>query len=271
MATSTNWQLAHEAASRYEQILVPAILGPAARLLVDAAALQAGESVLDVGCGTGAAARYAAEKVGPSGRVIGIDINPGMIQVAKSLPPVQGAPIEWKEKSAIQNDLDDQSVDVILCAQTLQFLNEKQGACIEMHRVLKTGGRSGMSLWCEIRENPYFHVLVKVITECLGREVAAGLLSAFSLSDKDLIHDMILGAGYQKVEMETVQLDLHLPRLKDFVPRHNSATPMAAGFNSVPSVLRQTVVDEVCRRLANYNSQAGYHIPFRTLVVLASK
>ena len=116
MATSTQWQMAREGAMRYEQILVPAILGPAARALVDWSAVQSGETVLDVGCGTGVAARYAAEQAGPSGRVIGIDVNAGMIDVAKSLPPVQGAAIEWHEKSAYQLPLAEQAVDVALCA-----------------------------------------------------------------------------------------------------------------------------------------------------------
>jgi ubiquinone/menaquinone biosynthesis C-methylase UbiE len=87
MATSTQWQLARAAAERYEQILVPAILGPVARMLVEWANLRHGETVLDVGCGTSAAARYAAEQVGPTGRVVGVDINAGMIEVARSLAP----------------------------------------------------------------------------------------------------------------------------------------------------------------------------------------
>src|SRR5688572_1326585 len=118
MAISTEWQLAREAAERYEQILVPAILGPAARALVDWSALKSGESVLDVGAGTGAATRYAAELVGSSGRVIGIDVNGGMIEVAKSLSPIQGAVIEWHEKSAYELPLEDQTVDAVLSAQT---------------------------------------------------------------------------------------------------------------------------------------------------------
>jgi ubiquinone/menaquinone biosynthesis C-methylase UbiE len=54
MATSTQWQLARDAAERYERILVPAILGPVARALVEWSSLSDGEAVLDIGCGTGA-------------------------------------------------------------------------------------------------------------------------------------------------------------------------------------------------------------------------
>ena len=72
-------QQAREAAERYQSILTPAILGPFARALVDFAALQMGERIIDVGCGTGAAARYAAEAVGNSGCVTGVDVNAGSV------------------------------------------------------------------------------------------------------------------------------------------------------------------------------------------------
>ena len=100
MATSKQWQLARDAAERYERILVPAILGPAARSLVEWANLRDGERVADIGCGTGAATRLAAEKVGASGRVAGVDVNAGVINVAQSVAPVRGAAIEWFDNSA---------------------------------------------------------------------------------------------------------------------------------------------------------------------------
>lgn len=263
MAISTEWQLAREDAERYEQILVPAILGPAARALVDWSALKGGESVLDVGSGTGAAARYAAELVGSSGRVIGIDVNAGMIEVAKSLPPIQGAAIEWHEKSAYELPSKDQAVDVVLCAQTLQFVKDRELALSEMYRVLKPGGRLVMSLWSEIEENPYFQVLVDAVSKHIGEETTVGLREIFSLSNADEIRALLESAGFTNIEMTVKQLELDLPELTDFVPRHISATPMATGFNAAEQAAQQAVIQEVSAQLALYESTDSITIPFR--------
>lgn len=146
MTTSKQWQLAHESAERYETILTPAILGPLARALVDVASLLPDQSVLDVGCGTGAAARHAATAVGESARVIAVDVNAAMIAVARSLPPVSGAQIDYRQADASRLPLDDETVDLVLCAQTLQFLPQKRASLREMRRVLKSGGRIALSL-----------------------------------------------------------------------------------------------------------------------------
>src|SRR5258707_3337905 len=86
MSEHEQWQVTAKAAELYERYPARYILGPWAPLLVDAARLVAGDRVLDVACGTGVVARAAAKRVGPTGRVVGVDLNPGMISVARSLP-----------------------------------------------------------------------------------------------------------------------------------------------------------------------------------------
>ncbi len=70
------------AAENYERYFVPVIATPVADDLLSAAAVEHGERVLDVACGTGVIARLAAERVGSSGKVVGIDVAPDMIEVA---------------------------------------------------------------------------------------------------------------------------------------------------------------------------------------------
>lgn len=271
MSTSKKWQLQRDAAERYEQILVPAILGPFARALVEAANLQPGEAVMDVGCGTGAAARFAAEHVGPSGRVIGVDVNVGMIEVAKSLSAVDGASIEWFENTAYQLPLPDQSMDIVLCAQTLQFLNDRPKALSEMYRMLKRGGRVAVSLWCPIKESPYFHNLIEAVAQHIGRDTADGLGAAFALSNSDNILSLLTAAGFENVEMTRKQIDLDLPHLIEFVPRHISATPMVTGFNAAEEAVQNRVINDMVERLAHFKASGGVQIPFRSYLALGYK
>src|SRR5688572_16424341 len=107
------WQLDGNGPEVYARHLVPAIFQPWAGLLVERAALRAGQRVLDVACGTGVVACLAAVPVGRAGSVVGVDINPGMIAVARSLPAIEGAPIEWREGDATALGFADASFDTV--------------------------------------------------------------------------------------------------------------------------------------------------------------
>jgi SAM-dependent methyltransferase len=263
MVTSTQWQLAREAAGRYLKILEPAILGPFAQALVTWSNLRPGQTAVDVGCGTGAAARYAAAALGPAGRVIGVDVNRGMIEVARSRPPVQGAPIEWYQENAYQLPFRDQTADVVLCAQTLQFLTDRHQALAEMRRILRPGGRLAVSLWRPLDENPYFQALLATITDYLGPDIAGGLKAAFALTGAAEIRALLAGGNFWNVEVKVVQLELDLPPLPLFIPRHVSATPMASAFDAASPAAQQAVIADVARQLAPYQTKNGIRVPFR--------
>ena len=128
------------AAENYERYFVPAIGRPLATDLVAAAALQAGERVLDVACGTGVVTRLAAEQVGPGGSVAGADLTANMLEVARSAAPPKSG-IQWYETSAEAMPLPDHAFDVVFCQLGLQFVADKAAAAREMHRVLVPGGR----------------------------------------------------------------------------------------------------------------------------------
>src|SRR5215475_5946293 len=98
MSSEEPWQLQGSAPELYERHIVPAVTALWAADLVERAAPRPGERVLDVACGTGVVARLVTERV-RGGRVLGLDINAGMLAVARSLSPRIGAPIEWHEAS----------------------------------------------------------------------------------------------------------------------------------------------------------------------------
>lgn len=128
----------------YERVLVPAVLRALSRSVVDLAAPHEGERVLDLACGTGIVARTVAPIVGAAGSVVGIDVLPPMLAVARSVPAPDGASIEWREGDATALDLSDSSFDLVICQQGLQFFPDREATASEVLRVLDppAGGSS---------------------------------------------------------------------------------------------------------------------------------
>lgn len=264
MTTSTQDELARRAAERYASVLVPAILGPAARALVDSSDLDTGDVVVDVGCGSGAATFAAAERVGRAGLVIGVDVNPAMLAIARSTPRRDSVAIEWHEASAYALPVADESADAVLCAQVLQFLDDRPRGVAEMHRVLKPRGRLFASAWCSVESNPYFGALVESVRVQLGEETAAGLHAAFSLSSLHALRGLLEHAGFTRIEVAARRLELDLPAPAEFVPRHLGATPLADTFASAPPAIRFGIVRHVTEALASYVHGTGLRVPFTT-------
>src|SRR5262245_20233146 len=132
MADHERWQLEGSAPELYERYIVPAVTALWAADLVTRAAPRPGDRVLDVACGTGIVARLAAERLNGVGRLVGLDINAGMLAVARSIPSHPGLPIEWLEGSALEMPFPDRAFDLVLCQLGLQFFPDRLAALGEM-------------------------------------------------------------------------------------------------------------------------------------------
>lgn len=121
---STGWQLEQNAPEAYEQYLVPPIFAPWADRLLDAVDVHEGDRVLDIACGTGIVARHAAPRVGTTGSVVGLDINEGMLAVAKETAADIQPTIEWRQGDATELPFSKGAYDVVLTQQALQFFDD---------------------------------------------------------------------------------------------------------------------------------------------------
>lgn len=148
------FQLEGSGPEAYQRYLVPIMFAPWARNLVDLVAPRTGERVLDVACGTGVVARCAAIHVGDEGTVVGLDVNDGMLQVARATSSGIRPAIEWRTGSATDMPLPDGSFDVAFCLQGLQFFGDRSAALREMHRVLVPEGRLALAVWRPIEFSP---------------------------------------------------------------------------------------------------------------------
>ena len=101
-----------------------------------------GDRVVDVGCGAGIDSLIAAKKVGPDGRVIGVDMTPSMLQKARQAAKETGlANVEFREGYAEELPIADGWADAVISNGVLNLMPDKAAALEEMARVLKSGGR----------------------------------------------------------------------------------------------------------------------------------
>jgi ubiquinone/menaquinone biosynthesis C-methylase UbiE len=168
------WQLKGNAPEVYERHLVPGIFGPWAPLVIEQAQLHSGQRVLDVACGTGVVARLAAPQVGPTGQVVGLDLNRGMLAVARSLPASKGAPVDWQEGDAGALPLEDAIFDVVFCQLGLQYFPNRAQAAREMRRVLKSSGSLVALVWRALFHSPGYATLTAALERYVSPAAGAG-------------------------------------------------------------------------------------------------
>lgn len=261
------WQLEGNAAELYERYVARHILARWVPGLLDVAGVRTGERVLDAACGTGAVARVAAECVGASGSVTGLDLNAGMLAVARSLPPPPGAGITWIERSALDTGLPDASFDVVLCQQGVQFFPDKTAALREMHRVLVPRGRLAMSVWRST--GVYNSAVGKALKQHIGADVASRFCASRDVpDDKELLR--LAAASFRDVKLHVQRMIVRFPSLEEFVLGHLAATPVASEVRAMGNPAREALGHDVARELSAYREGDGVAFPEEINVVTAN-
>jgi ubiquinone/menaquinone biosynthesis C-methylase UbiE len=244
------WQLTGNAAELYERYLVPAITSVWATDLVHRAVLQAGERVLDAACGTGIVARLPAERVGKRGAVVGLDLNAGMLAVARALAPPTGALITWQEASVLAMPFSDATFDVVLCQLGLQFFPDRPQALREMRRILVPGGRLLLSVFGPIEHNPATHALAGALERHLGADAAAIKRAEHVLADPNAVHDLAVRASFEDITIDTVTHEIHFPSAREYVRIQLAATPLAIPIGELTAEQRQPLEDVLVAEVA---------------------
>jgi ubiquinone/menaquinone biosynthesis C-methylase UbiE len=269
------WQLDGGAPELYQRYLVPAITALWAADLADRAALRQGERALDVACGTGIVARVAAERVGSTGSVAALDINPGMLAVARSLPAATGASIEWHEGSVLALPFADAAFDVGLCQLGLQFFPDRAAALREMRRVLVPDGRLVFNVFGPIEHNPATHALADALDRHVGPDASVAKRTEHALADTEELRTLVTGVSFRGVVIHTTRKMVQFPSPADYVRIQLAATPLASVFALYDAARRDGVVraliEDVGAALAPYLLGDVLSFPQEVHTVLASR
>jgi SAM-dependent methyltransferase len=216
------FQLSVEAAEVYESKFVPALFGEWAPHLVEAAGVAPGQAVLDVACGTGVVARTAADRMGGRGRVVGLDLNEGMLAVARRLRP----DIEWRQGDAAELPFEAGSFDAVLCQSALMFFPDRARALREMARVVTADGTVAVQVWDRLQAQAGFEPLYAVLAEHVGQEAMDLEDSYWALGDLGLVGSLFEAAGLRITATRTRVGIARYDSVDELVATEVQATPL---------------------------------------------
>ncbi len=156
--------------------------------------------------------------------VIGLDLNPNMLSVARAVAERKSLAIKWCAGQAEQLPFPEGNFDLVLCQFGLMLFTDRRAALTAMHRVLRTGGRVVLSVWQGLDHHPFYQTLHDVSQRRLGR---SGVQDAFSLGDSDELRRLLTGAGFTHVEIEPVSITARFPNPEEFLAWEIDVDPAA--------------------------------------------
>lgn len=232
-------------AEHYDQYLGPAIFGPLSTFILEKAAPQAGERVLDLACGSGIVTLQLPPLVGDSGKVVGVDISAPMLATASAKEKPAGCAIEWREGNGCALvDLDNGAFDLLVCQQGLQFFPERDTGASEMRRVLTSSGRAVVACWKSLDQQGVFQMLVETQSRLLNIPLEKAAMP-FSFGDADALKTTLEDAGFETVEIVEHEITARFTDPANFVRR------MTASAASVMPSFASIDLDEAVASISN--------------------
>lgn len=265
------WQPEGNAAELYQRYLVPAITSKWAEDLVARAQLRAGDTVLDLACGTGVVARLAARWVAP-GRVTGLDLNASMLAVARSVS--DGAAINWMEGSALDLPFGSESFDAVLCQLGLQFFPDRPKALREMRRVLRLEGHIALSVFSPIERTPGAHAFARAIEKVFGTHASSVKRGEHCFFDPAELEALLQDAAFASIDVQTVTQTLTFPSVLNYVRFQLVATPQTGLLRDRQDAEHEAIIASVASETARLSTPTmlrggTFTFPQEAYVVLA--
>jgi SAM-dependent methyltransferase len=242
--------------------------------MVDLLDPKPGETVLEIAAGTGDTGFLAADRIGPSGRLLSSDLVPGMVAAAERRASELGVSnVDFRALDAQELDLPDDSVDGILCRWGYMLVPEPSVAFAETRRVLRRGGRVSFAVWGTADENPWAAAIGRVL-------VSSGQMDRpepdapgpFRLADPERVRALVEGAGLGLVVQEEVPLTW---RYASFDEYWDVSRDLSRMLSTALSAMSEREADDVRTHVREaldpYRVEDGLALPALSRVTLARR
>jgi SAM-dependent methyltransferase len=241
--------------------------------LAEKADPQPGQTVLDVAAGTGDLGFEVAKRVGDGGRVISTDFSPEMVDVARRQGEARGVSnVEHSVMDAERMDLDDDSVDAVVCRWGYMLMADPLAALRETRRVLRDGGPLAFAVWMTPDRNPWAAVPgMTLVQRGHMPPPEPGAPGIFAMGEPRRIRELVTAAGFGEPELEEIPFEFHYADSDDLWDALvRLAGPLARVVVALPEEQRQATREAVMQNVEPYRNEDGsYSAPAATWGVLA--
>ncbi|MGE0748156.1 MAG: class I SAM-dependent methyltransferase [Rhodospirillales bacterium] len=232
------------------------------RRLVEAAGVAPGQRVLDIASGRGAVLFPAAERVGPAGEAVGIDIADEMARAANADAARQGIAARVRVMDAEALDFPDAAFDRVLCGFGVMFFPDQARALAECRRVLKPGGAIGLTTWRSAQTAEL---------EAPLREVGvAPPLAPGWITEPEILSRLLSDAGFSGVRVTADTQAFRYAAAEDYW-QSARGTGMRRALDELPPDKAAHARAALSERLGVYRRPDGYHVPCTALLAVARR
>jgi len=228
---------------------------PLSRRMLELAEVSPGQELLDLATGIGEPALSAARRVGPAGRVLGVDISPEMLALARGRAAAAGlANLAFRESSLETLALPSGAFDAVLCRWGLMFVADLPAALSRLRLMLKPGGRFVAAVWGPPEQVPALSLATRVVHEVLDLGPAGeGPGTAFALADVEALLEALRAAGFARPRGEWLAVTYRFPSAESYCDfRCDCVSGLATRMAPFPAEARQAAWQAVARATEAY-------------------